>query len=403
MGRQEEARGRARVPLSRPPNDPASGRRSGPAPPRRPPPPTLRLVFRAFASLWRHPSPGPTRAALCIAVPGVCGGDQSPTAPDVGRDLPPPPPPPPLGLGLRGLEIGDLASRELREIGFLRHVPRAREVRFGGAWSAYPLLPSGTVIVSHIANGLFVLSLPQPGGACRAGCLPGTRIACRAFVMRGFLLLAASLSLAPPAPAQDEPRTARVLEVTLADLDEDSLDFLIGWERWKGDVLDVASESGSRYALVPLLPGMALNRLFFPALLEGSGQLAAPRTSRAARTRSRPPVRIARAPRGRPSGRTGDGSRTGDRGRPRPRGLAPLGQPGTFRPPPGGTRGVGSTPARGPGARIAPPRRTGSRGGAGASPGRAPGGKARPRGSGPRPRGASGARNVGDRNPRRHR
>jgi hypothetical protein len=217
--------------------------------------------------------------------------------------------------------------------------------------------------------------------------------------MRALLLLAASLALALPAHAQDEPRTARVLEVTLADLDEDSMDFLIGWERWKGDVLDLASKGGSRYALVPIAPGMALNRLFIPALFDGSGAPAvrpsrAARATRGTRTGSRQPVRIARAPRG----RTGDRSRPGGRPRP-PRGLAPLGTPRSFRPPPRATRGAGGTHSRGPRTLAAPPPRSGGRGAArGGS-----GGKARPRGSGPRPRGAAGPTNVGDRIPRRHR
>ena len=62
--------------------------------------------------------------------------------------------------GLRVLEIGELANRELREVAFFDTFPQSDDVHLDGAWSVYPYLPSGTVIVSDIHNGLFVLSLP---------------------------------------------------------------------------------------------------------------------------------------------------------------------------------------------------------------------------------------------------
>ncbi len=61
--------------------------------------------------------------------------------------------------GLRVLEIGELANRELREVAFFDTFPQHDEVPQEGAWSVYPYLPSGTVIVSDMYNGLFVLSL----------------------------------------------------------------------------------------------------------------------------------------------------------------------------------------------------------------------------------------------------
>ncbi|MDE3262128.1 MAG: hypothetical protein OYL41_09125, partial [Acidobacteriota bacterium] len=148
--------------------------------------------------------------------------------------------------------------------------------------------------------------------------------------MRGFILLAAGLLLAPAASAQDADPAARVLEVNLADLDEDALDFLIGWERWKGDILDLASEGYARFTLAPLIaiePGLPADGRFGGFRFEAALQRALPRSARARRpVRTRPPrpVRIARAPRGRPA----------ERGHPRPpRGLAPLGL-GASRPPP---------------------------------------------------------------------
>ena len=61
--------------------------------------------------------------------------------------------------GLRVLEFGDLANRELMEIAFFDTFPTSDATDFSGAWSVYPYLPSGTIIVSDITNGLFILSL----------------------------------------------------------------------------------------------------------------------------------------------------------------------------------------------------------------------------------------------------
>ena len=227
--------------------------------------------------------------------------------------------------------------------------------------------------------------------------------------MRGSVVLALGLLLlSTTAVAQETPR---VLEVTLADLDEDSLDFLIGWERWKGDILDLASEGYARFTFVPLLavePGLPLNARFPGHIFAAFGQRAAPRSSR----RTPRPIRTARTPR--------DGA--SDRGRPRPRhappklshGLAPLGKLPRFGPhSPPRPRNTGRTPARGPRGLGAPAPRSGSRGGAaGRSPGRAPTGRAKPRGGAANPRGgtsgprrapASGMRNGGGGKPRQHR
>lgn len=61
--------------------------------------------------------------------------------------------------GLRVLEFGDLASSEMMEIAFFDTFPGSDATDFSGAWSVYPYLPSGTIIVSDRANGLFILSL----------------------------------------------------------------------------------------------------------------------------------------------------------------------------------------------------------------------------------------------------
>jgi len=62
--------------------------------------------------------------------------------------------------GLRVLEFGDLANRELMEIAFFDTFPTSDATDFSGAWSVYPYLPSGAIIVSDRNNGLFILSLP---------------------------------------------------------------------------------------------------------------------------------------------------------------------------------------------------------------------------------------------------
>jgi len=59
------------------------------------------------------------------------------------------------------LEFGDLANQEISEIAFFDTLPVSPAGDFDGAWSVYPYLPSGTIIVSDGITGLFVLSL-QP-------------------------------------------------------------------------------------------------------------------------------------------------------------------------------------------------------------------------------------------------
>lgn len=62
-------------------------------------------------------------------------------------------------VGLRVLELGDLSTEEISEIAFFDTFPDHDDVPLTGAWSVYPYLPSGTIIVSDIENGLFVLTL----------------------------------------------------------------------------------------------------------------------------------------------------------------------------------------------------------------------------------------------------
>jgi len=59
--------------------------------------------------------------------------------------------------GLRVLEIRDLATAELVEVSYFDTVPSSNAPGFDGAWSVYPYLPSGTILVSDTLGGLFVL------------------------------------------------------------------------------------------------------------------------------------------------------------------------------------------------------------------------------------------------------
>jgi choice-of-anchor B domain-containing protein len=61
--------------------------------------------------------------------------------------------------GLRVLEFGNLANNEMMEVAYFDTFPENDATGFAGAWSVYPYLPSGTIIVSDDSNGLFVLTI----------------------------------------------------------------------------------------------------------------------------------------------------------------------------------------------------------------------------------------------------
>lgn len=64
--------------------------------------------------------------------------------------------------GLRILAMEDLANAGLQEVGFFDTHPPTDANRFFSAWSVYPYFQSGTVIVSTITEGLFVLRPQLP-------------------------------------------------------------------------------------------------------------------------------------------------------------------------------------------------------------------------------------------------
>lgn len=59
--------------------------------------------------------------------------------------------------GLRILSLEQVANGILTEVGFFDIHPMSNGTAFNGAWSVYPFFESGTVIVSGIGEGLFVL------------------------------------------------------------------------------------------------------------------------------------------------------------------------------------------------------------------------------------------------------
>jgi choice-of-anchor B domain-containing protein len=61
--------------------------------------------------------------------------------------------------GLHVLEFMDPGLGEIAEVGYFDTFPADDSIAFDGAWSVYPYLPSGNIIVSDISNGLFVLTL----------------------------------------------------------------------------------------------------------------------------------------------------------------------------------------------------------------------------------------------------
>lgn len=61
--------------------------------------------------------------------------------------------------GARVLEFNDLSNRDLMEVRFFDTYPDSNVRSFDGLWSVYPFFPSGNIIASDTANGLFVLTV----------------------------------------------------------------------------------------------------------------------------------------------------------------------------------------------------------------------------------------------------
>lgn len=64
--------------------------------------------------------------------------------------------------GLRILRIDDPATADLTEVAYFDTYPASDGNSFQGAWNVYPFFDNGTVLVSDINRGLFVLRITKP-------------------------------------------------------------------------------------------------------------------------------------------------------------------------------------------------------------------------------------------------
>lgn len=76
--------------------------------------------------------------------------------------------------GLRILDISDIANGNLVEEGYFDIYPSSNSASFNGAWSNYPYFSSGSIIVSGIEQGLFVLQISGANNTCNNGVQDGT-------------------------------------------------------------------------------------------------------------------------------------------------------------------------------------------------------------------------------------
>lgn len=162
-----------------------------------------------------------------------------------------------------------------------------------------------------------------------------------------------------------QPPEARVLEFTISDLDEDHLDFLTGWDRRGGDLLEGFARGTARFRVgpgfSPVLPGLTASGWLW---LESA---AAPEARPVAGTRRFPRRESRESARPAP-----------ERTRPRVRPAAAGAGPRAPRVLPAPSATVTGTGRWAPPVRRAPPTSSAS------------GTRARPRGSGaPRPAGRS--------------
>ena len=55
------------------------------------------------------------------------------------------------------LSLTDVAAGELTEIGYFDVDPTTDAAQFSGSWSTYPYFESGTVVVTSIEDGIYVV------------------------------------------------------------------------------------------------------------------------------------------------------------------------------------------------------------------------------------------------------
>jgi len=59
--------------------------------------------------------------------------------------------------GMRIMDVSDIDNTNLNEIGFFDTYPSSNSSQFNGAWSVFPYFVSGSIIISDIESGLFVV------------------------------------------------------------------------------------------------------------------------------------------------------------------------------------------------------------------------------------------------------
>ncbi len=59
--------------------------------------------------------------------------------------------------GIRMLDISNIASGTLNEIGFFDTFPSSNGASFNGVWNVYPYFSSGNIVISDINSGLFIV------------------------------------------------------------------------------------------------------------------------------------------------------------------------------------------------------------------------------------------------------
>lgn len=64
--------------------------------------------------------------------------------------------------GLRVLDVRGVAERDVSEVAFFDLFPSSNAATFNGTWSNFPYFPSGTIAVSSINDGLFLLRVQEP-------------------------------------------------------------------------------------------------------------------------------------------------------------------------------------------------------------------------------------------------
>ena len=63
--------------------------------------------------------------------------------------------------GLQVLDVSELSSNTVTQVGFFDTYPENNNTSFNGAWSIYPFFESGNIIISDIEGGLFIVRASQ--------------------------------------------------------------------------------------------------------------------------------------------------------------------------------------------------------------------------------------------------